>query len=223
VLNGGLGDDVLLGEAGDDVFYAGAGNDLISGGEGTDSVSGEEGNDVIAGGADGDYLYGGTGDDVINGDAGNDVLVGEADHDTLLGGAGNDRLVGGTGNDVYRFGIGGGSDIIAEDDSTAGNQDLLQFDADVTSLDLVISQQANDLRIAIHGTTDQILFENWFLGEANQVETIEAGTGGTLLNSQVDQLIQAMASFSQQSGLTWDQAIDQQPQDVQAVLAASWH
>jgi hypothetical protein len=31
-----------------------------------------------------------------------------------------------------------------------------------------------------------------------------------------------MASFSAQSGLTWDQAIDQRPQDVQTVLAGSW-
>jgi hypothetical protein len=43
-----------------------------------------------------------------------------------------------------------------------------------------------------------------------------------LLSTQVDQLIQAMAGFTQQTGLTWDQAIDQQPQEVQAVLAASW-
>jgi hypothetical protein len=93
----------------------------------------------------------------------------------------------------------------------------------MTPLDLVLSQQANDLRIAIHGTAEQILLENWFLGEGYQVETIEAGAGVTLLSSQVDQLIQAMAGFSQQSGLTWDQAIDQRPQDVQTVLAASWH
>jgi hypothetical protein len=31
-----------------------------------------------------------------------------------------------------------------------------------------------------------------------------------------------MASFSQQTGLTWDQGIDQQAQQVQAVLGASW-
>jgi hypothetical protein len=31
-----------------------------------------------------------------------------------------------------------------------------------------------------------------------------------------------MAGFTAQTGLTWDQAIDQQPQDVQAILAASW-
>ena len=41
-------------------------------------------------------------------------------------------------------------------------------------------------------------------------------------NTQVDQLIQAMATFTQRTGLSWDQAIDQQPQNVQAVLAASW-
>ena len=43
-----------------------------------------------------------------------------------------------------------------------------------------------------------------------------------LLSTQVDQLIQVMAGFTQQTGLTWDQAINQQPQVVQTVLAASW-
>jgi len=32
-----------------------------------------------------------------------------------------------------------------------------------------------------------------------------------------------MATFTTQTGLTWDQGIDQQPQDVQNILAASWH
>ena len=39
----------------------------------------------------------------------------------------------------------------------------------------------------------------------------------------VNQLMQAMASPSQQTGLTWDEAIGQRPQNVQTVLAASWH
>ena len=57
----------------------------------------------------------------------------------------------------------------------------------------------------------------------NQIEYVQAANGQHLLNAQVNQLIQAMASFSQQTGLTWDQGIDQRPQDVQGVLAASWH
>jgi hypothetical protein len=40
---------------------------------------------------------------------------------------------------------------------------------------------------------------------------------------QVDQLIQAMATYSASSGLTWDQAVDQRPNDVQVILAANWH
>jgi hypothetical protein len=31
-----------------------------------------------------------------------------------------------------------------------------------------------------------------------------------------------MATYSAQNGMTWDQALDQRPQDVQSVLAANW-
>jgi hypothetical protein len=68
-----------------------------------------------------------------------------------------------------------------------------------------------------------VTIQNWFSAPTTaQVETIQAGNGQTLLSTQVDQLIQAMAGFSAQTGLTWDQGIAQKPQDVQAVLAASW-
>ncbi len=96
------------------------------------------------------------------------------------------------------------------------------FDGGINPLDLVISRQANDLRLAIHGSSDQITVQNWYASSINRTETIQAGNGQTLLSTQVDQLIQAMAGFTQQSGLTWDQAIDQQPQQVQTILAANW-
>ena len=54
------------------------------------------------------------------------------------------------------------------------------------------------------------------------METIQAGNGQQLVNTKVEQLLQAMAAFTQQSGMTWDQAIDRRPQDVQNVLAANW-
>lgn len=76
----------------------------------------------------------------------------------------------------------------------------------------------------IHGTTDSVTVKNWYLSPtANQIEDTQAGDGQHLLNTQVNQLIQAMATFSQQTGLTWDQGIDQRPQDVHNVLAGSWH
>jgi hypothetical protein len=95
--------------------------------------------------------------------------------------------------------------------------------ATINPLDLVISRQANDLRLAIHGGTDQVTIQNWYGGTDNQVETIQAGNGQTLLSTQVDQMIQAMAQFSaNNNGLTWDQGIAQKPQEVQEVLAANW-
>src|SRR6185295_1105364 len=102
------------------------------------------------------------------------------------------------------------------------NHDRAIFGATINPLDLVISHQANDLRLAIHGSSDQITVQNWYIGATNRIETIQAGNGQTLLCTRVDQLIQAMAGFTQQTGLTWDQGIDQQPAQVQSILTASW-
>ena len=222
VLNGGDGEDYLSGGLGSDTLYGGAGNDWASGGDGDDSVSGEDGDDEIFGGSGSDYLYGGDGEDVISGNEGNDALVGQTGNDRLVGGVGNDYLVGGAGSDAYLFTRGDGADTISEDDATLGNRDHIAFDTTIDPLDLILSRQANDLRLAIRGTSDQVAIENWYLGEGHQIETIQTGNGQILINTQVDQLIHAMAAFTEQTGLSWDQAIDQRPQDVQAVLAASW-
>ncbi len=96
------------------------------------------------------------------------------------------------------------------------------FETTINPLDLILSRQANDLRVAVYGSTDQITIQDWYGGTSNQVETLQGGNGQTLLNTQVDQLIQAMATFGAQTGLTWEQAIAQRPQDVQSILAASW-
>jgi Ca2+-binding RTX toxin-like protein len=157
----------------------------------------------------------------FGGTAGDDTLTGTSAPDFFNGEAGNDTLIGGAGNDTYTFLAGGGQDTIVDTDSTGGNSDRL-FLATANPLDLIFSRQANDLRIAVYGSSDQVTVQDWYLGAEQQLETIEAGNGDTLLNTQVEQLIQAMATFSQQTGLTWEQGIAQQPQQVQTVLAGSW-
>jgi hypothetical protein len=87
----------------------------------------------------------------------------------------------------------------------------------------MFSRTVNDLRIAVYGTSDSLTIRDWYGGTGNQTEVLQAGNGQQLLNSQVEQLIQAMAGFTQQTGLTWDQGVAQRPQDVQVVLAAHWH
>ncbi|HEU5092898.1 MAG TPA: calcium-binding protein, partial [Nitrospira sp.] len=221
-LDGGSGNDMADGGAGDDHLLGSSGNDQLLGGLGNDALNGGSGSDVLYGGDGIDTLDGGSGDDQLVGGAGNDTLTGGSGADQFASGAGNDTMTGGSGNDVYNLLRGDGQDTIIDSDPFSSNQDRAIFDATINPLDLVISRQANNLRLVIHGSSDQVTVENWYLDTTNRIETIQAGNGQTLLSTQVDQLIQAMASFSRQSGLTWDQAIDQRPQDVQAVLAASW-
>lgn len=81
----------------------------------------------------------------------------------------------------------------------------------------------NNLLITLQGTTDTLTVQSWYSGTARQTEVFQAQDGRTLLNTQVAQLIQAMATFSANNGgISWAQAIQDRPDDVQAILAAYW-
>jgi Ca2+-binding RTX toxin-like protein len=148
-------------------------------------LSGSSGNDVLDGGDGTDTLDGGMGDDILRGGAGNDILAGGSGADQLTGGLGNDTQAGSSGNDLYNFARGEGQDTINDSDSLQGNLDRLLFGTTINPLDLVISRQANDLRLAIHGTTDAIRIQNWYLSPTtNQIEDLQAGNGQHLLNTQ---------------------------------------
>jgi Ca2+-binding RTX toxin-like protein len=155
----------------------------------------------------------------ITGNSANNVLSSAGGSDMLRGGQGNDTVNGGGGNDIFQFGRGEGQDLVQDNNGTA---DKILYDAGINPLDLVISRQANDLRLTIHGSSDQITVQNWYTSSVNRTETIQAGNGQTLLSTRVDQLIQAVAQFTTDTGLSWDQGIVQQPDAVQTVLAASW-
>jgi|CXWL01.1.fsa_nt_gi Ca2+-binding RTX toxin-like protein len=230
VLNGllNLASNTLTGGAGNDTYILGSGDQVVEAAtEGIDTVQSSLtytlGANVENLTLTGFSAVNGTGNSLNNtmtGNSANNTLSGANGNDTLRGGLGNDTVRGGSGNDAFLFGRGEGQDLIQD---TSGTADKILYDAGINPLDLVISRQANDLRLTIHGTTDRVTVQNWYSAPTTaQIETIQAGNGQTMLSAQVDQLIQAMAGFTQQTGLTWDQAIDQRPQEVQAVLAASW-
>lgn len=107
-------DDRLIGGAGDDSILAGAGNDLLNGSFGNDTLFGEAGVDLIFGGSGLDILDGGADSDILKGQKDNDLLTGGAGNDTLEGGSGDDTLAGNQGNDSL---IGGGGN-----DSLSGGE-----------------------------------------------------------------------------------------------------
>ena len=221
-LRGNSAVNVLTGGAANDTYVVSTGDTIIENtNEGTDTVQSDVswslGSNLENLTLTGTAASNGTGNSL------NNTLTGNVAANQLAGGTGNDTLRGGLGNDTYLVNQSEGQDTISENDGTAGNSDRLLYGATTNPLDLVLSRQVNDLRLAIHGATDYVTVQNWYSAPTTgQVEIIQAGNGQTLLNTQVDQLIQAMAGFSAQTGLTWDQALDQRPQDVQTVLAASW-
>jgi Ca2+-binding RTX toxin-like protein len=83
-IDGGAGNDTLIGASGADVIYGNDGNDLIVAQAGADRVWGGAGNDRILGGRGADLIDGGDGDDLIN--------TGEDSEDGADGGAGANQI-----------------------------------------------------------------------------------------------------------------------------------
>ncbi len=73
-VNGGSGNDRLVGSGGDNVLWGGAGNDTIEGQGGNDLIFGVEGDDLLRGGSGNDTIQGGLGADDMAGEDGLDTL-----------------------------------------------------------------------------------------------------------------------------------------------------
>lgn len=221
-LTGNGATNVLAGGAGNDTYVIQNTTDVVveGAGQGTDTIQSAVSYALpvyverltLTGSA----AIDGTGNALAN------TLTGNSGANVLDGGAGSDTLLGGRGGDTYRFAAGGGQDRIVENDATVGPVDTALFGPGLDPLDLVLTRVGNDLRVAVHGSSDSLTVQDWYLGTARQVEVLGAGDGRRLLSAQVQQLIQDMASYSASSGLTWDQAIDQRPAEVEVILAAHW-
>jgi len=149
-LIGEAGNDDIDGGGGNDVVHAGADDDVVHGGDGNDTILGLKGEDVLFGGWGQDQLDGGLGNDNLRGEDSNDFLEGGADNDILDGGAGTDTLYAGDGNDYLIGGRGVGDSMrggLGNDkfraDDIFGNADSMWGE---TGFDVLVSaSDADDL------------------------------------------------------------------------------
>ena len=184
------------------------GDDTIVGGIANDLLYGDDGDDELRGGAGNDLLYGGTG---------NDWLYGQAGDDTLVGGTGNDHLEGGEGNDTYIFSKGDGVDTIVD---ISGEADEIRLGHE--TIDVVFERVNNNLRVRMPGTLDSITINSWYNGEQYKIETFTSNDGQVITNTRIESLIQAMASFQNDTGMTWEQALTTQPTQVRSIIQEYW-
>jgi hypothetical protein len=246
VLTGGDGDDWLEGGLGNDTLIGGSGHNTLVGGAGDDiyEISGDddlvveqpnEGNDmvrswyshalpenverlVLQGTAAIDGT-GNSGNNTLSGNAGNNVLRGAAGNDMLLGLGGYDVLIGGTGSDSYLMTAGSGMDRIIETESLPGDVDIIR--GGWAPDQFWFRHVGNDLEMSHIGTADGLLIQDWYLGSEHQVEQFIYG-GKTLLNSQVENLVSAMAAFTPPAmGETSLPAAYKEA--LAPVIAANWH
>lgn len=247
-LFGGAGNDVLNGGDGDDRLYGGEGNDSLYGGRGNDTFVidslGDSVFEYLNDGIDtveasishslafgvenltltGDAAIDGTGntlDNQLRGNAAANRLSGGAGNDTLIGGAGNDTLSGGAGSDTYVFGLGDGQDVIQNNDSVAGSLDLLQFGSGISVEQLWFRQNGNDLDVSLVGGTERVSIENWYGGSAYHLDQFKSADGKTLLDSQVQGLVDAMAAFGVPAGAEGNLTAAQRD-ELNLVIAANW-
>lgn len=164
LIDGGSGDDDILGTGGPFRLIGGPGADRleatgISGssvsyldhtegvavrlnGRADDGTPGEGDNVLgaitgIGGGAGDDYLEAGPTASGLSGEGGDDILVGSPEHDSVHGGDGDDELLAGDGND-YLTGAGG-ADVL----SGGGGLDEVSYGG-TEPLHLSIGDGAND-------------------------------------------------------------------------------
>ena len=195
-LIGSAYDDVLVGSVDENLLHGGAGDDEIIGGSGVDE------------------LFGGSGDDSIDGGT---------NHDFLYGNEGNDLLVGGDGHDTYTVARGDGVDTIVEN-FAEGDTDVIRYDntaGDIAPEQLWFRQVGQDLEVSIIGTEDSMTIDGWYDNASGPIERFETGAGDVLLAGQVQNLVDAMASFAPPSGgqTTLPESYED---DLLPVIAANW-
>ncbi|MCD2452583.1 putative Ig domain-containing protein [Methylicorpusculum oleiharenae] len=240
ILNGGIGKDTLIGGRGNDTYsvdnasdtvieYVNEGIDLVQSSvsftltehienltlTGNSSIdgTGNELNNVLRGNIRNNSLIGGGGNDLLYGGRGNDLLD---------GGTGDDYLNGGTtGSDRYLFGRGSGKDIIDNYDTSTNSTDTLSFGNDIKVEQLWFRKAGRHLEVSIIGSNDKTTINNWYSSKAYRVEQFKTADEQTLLSTQVDALVSAMAAFAPPAAGETVLPPDYQAQ-LTPVIAANW-
>jgi hypothetical protein len=130
----------------------------------------------------------------------------------------------GNTNNPYLATAGGGQITIAAQENTGTTTDL-DFTGGITDQNFWFLQSGNDLKIDILGTNTSVTVAGWFSSNDNQLQEISAG--GLKIDSQVSQLVQAMATYSANNP-GFDPASPSSstvPNDtnLQNAIGAAWH
>ena len=211
ILQGGVSADRLDGGSGADIMTGGSGYDTyVVENIGDQVIETEPGN--WPGGFDtvessitytlgsyvenltlvGNDILNGTGNELNNQIIGNSAanqLVGGVGDDELTGGAGDDVTMGGIGSDTYRVSNGSGKDLIIEQADTAGVNDRIVFESGIVRNDVSFARGGENLLVGWRGGLDNVTIQDFFVSDAQKVETFEFADGTIVTAAQAALLV----------------------------------
>ena len=116
---------------------------------------------------------------------------------------------------------GTAADQIFEDDATAGNTDVALFGPGIAADQLWFRRLRHDLEVSVIGSSDKFLLQSWYLASRHHVEQFKTSDGKVLLDSQVQNLVDAMAGFVMPAAgqMTLSPSLQS---SLNAVIAANW-
>jgi Ca2+-binding RTX toxin-like protein len=245
VMLGGTGDDTFIVDNVNDLVIENAGEGVDTVRVGTTYVLGANLENVVLTGTASVDAYGNSLDNALKGNGAGNALVGGGGNDSLDGSGGADLLVGGAGDDTYYLNRGSGADLVVEWGGSLN--DVAQFGSGIAADQLWFSRSGSNLIVQVIGTSDSMTMRNWYgsptsilISFANQLisspdsitnwfapsgyrtDWFKTSDGRALQESQVQNLVNAMASFAPPAaGQT---TLSPQYQSaLSATIAANWH
>ncbi len=164
---------------------------------------------------------------LLIGTSATETINGTTGNDTIIGNGGNDTLNGGGGYDTCRLGANMGQIVVNNlaSDGVSDPSGELDFGDGITSQQLWFEQSGIDLKIDLLGTTSNLTVAGWYGGAARaQVQSVNLADG-LKLDSQIAQLVSAMATYATANPGFDPAATAQVPDDasLQSAIAAAWH
>ncbi len=161
----------------------------------------------------------------ITGTDGVDNIGEKNDHGMVVEGKkGNDTISGGAKEDVYVVNHGDGNDVIK---TTGGGEDTIRINASSDSLSFK-KMNTNDmvtLMRSLNGSASLTLagYLDQQKHETEKIKQIETMSDGAILTEKKLQLlIQAIAAFETEKGISWEKAVEQNDPKTKEILSQHW-
>ena len=115
-------------------------------------------------------------------------------------------------------------ELVPFDDKLQPSEALIALKS-VTDQNIWLQQVGDNLQVDLMGSSDQLTIDDWFGGSNPAAVQGFATSDGLKLDTQVSQLVSAMATYATDNPAFNPTAVSQIPTDssLQSAVAAAWH